>query len=1019
MKPNFGAHHGATGNFWPRRKNSLSIFVAGPIRKPRLLHSTSAQSMITIPPFTTATRNAFCAILIGTVFAVSNASGATPIVQVSDAAALQNALNTVPDGGIIEIAAGSHLDAPTQIDGGGHKPGFTIYPDLAGGTRSFTVRAAPGAPVVLSGGGATAVLSLTTPKLVTFQGLTFERGVSNIPYRGGAISLSGVQANFVSCTFRDNAATDAVGAGSVWIDTSTVSFQGCTWTNNTSKTYGAGFVAFHSRVFVRDNSFVGNRVNLPGHSQFSAGGAIHGNSSTIFINSSRFENNQAGYVGGAIYVIGPWTDTLMDLVVSDCLFTGNVAVHDPGVTIPGPNTGGAVMMEDQTRTRFYNCRFTNNVARQGGAISSYRTNTEVQGCVFRNNQAIGTDGADGFGGAIVVLSDDNKDDSTALGTINRPSAKLTVTDSLIQGPGGGVTSARQGGGIFVAGDLHANDGVGVPKNGTPDTNRATVNLKRVAFTDLATSDSGNGTGGAMTVNFVALTADSCLVQNCRTTHYGGGVEIINRSKANITATQFVGNQGGILGGGLAVFNGGDLNISGSTFADNRLTAPGGGSAFFTGPGGAPGEEMTGAIQDCVITNNSGGPTIYDGDSTTVPPYNQVQYNANRINAAEAGMYFNPGVGYLGIAEMNGLKMPRADGSISSKNSALNIAMGSPVPSGAVLMVPPQVRSTGAPGETLPIPAFVAFTSSGGTNPSLDGAGQPSSTGVAGTSSDGQHTLTVGSAQFKTAPLPAAALNISTRLPVGQGDNALIGGFIVVGPTPKRVIIRAVGAVDPSVAGSALQDPILELHDDTGATIATNDNWKTTQIGGVLTSNQAVDILASTVPPANDSESAIVASLDPLRRYTAIVRGTNGTTGIALVEVYDLDPVQNSTLANISTRGLIQTGNNVMIGGFIYLGGPGATKVVARGIGPSLAAFVPNPLSDPTLDLVNANGQTVSSNDDAAQSPDAGAIQAAGLLPTNSAESAVYATGLPRGNYTVIVRGKNSGTGVGLVEVYVF
>jgi hypothetical protein len=968
-----------------------------------------------LSPFTAPNRNvvyALFALLIGSAFTVSSAFGAATIVHVpADQASLQVALDMVPDGGIIEIAAGTY-NAPSG--------GFTIYPDLSGGTRGFTVRAASGAAVTLSGGGGSEILNFTTPKLVTFQGLTFANGASTAQYHGGAVSVSGVQANFVSCTFQNNAAKNPyTGGGGIWIDSSTVSFQSCTWTNNSAVNYAGALVAFRSRVFIRDNTFTGNRTNLPGHASFSAGGAIHGNSSTMFIANSRFENNQAGYVGGAIYVIGPYTDPLMDLVVSDCLFTGNLAVTNPaGAAPPGPTTGGAVMMENQTRTRFYNCRFINNSAKQGGALSSYRTDTGVQGCVFQNNQATGTGGSDGFGGAIVILSDDNVDDSTAGGTINRPSAKLAVTDSLIQGPGGGVTSARQGGGIFAAGDLHSNDGVGVPQSGTPDTNRATIDLKRVVFADLATSDSGNGTGGAMTVNFVALNADGCQIQNCRASHYGGGVEIINGSKANITATQFVGNQGGVLGGGLAVFNGGDLNVSGSTFADNRLTAPGGGSAFFTGPGGTPGSEMTGAIQDCVITGNSGGPTIYDGDSTTVPPYNQVQYNANRIYAAEAGMYFNPNptVGFAGIVEMNGLKMVRADGSTTIKNTVPNTVMGGPVSTGAVLMIPPQIRSAGAPGETLPIPAFVAFTSSGGTNPSLDGAGQPGSNGVVGTSSDAQHTLTVGGAQFKTMPLPAAALNISTRLPVGQADSALIGGFIVVGPTPKRVIIRAVGPSLP-VAG-ALQDPILELHDVTGATIASNDNWRTTQIGGALTSNQAVDILATTIPPSSDSESAVVATLDP-GNYTAVVRGTNGTTGIAVVEVYDLDPVQNSTLANISTRGFIQTGDDVMIGGFIYLGGPGATKVVARGIGPSLAAFVTNPLSDPMLELVDANGRTVTTNDDANQSPDAGAIQAAGLLPTNPAESAIYETGLPRGAYTVILRGKNNGTGVGLIELYVF
>ena len=967
--------------------------------------------MIILPLFTAPNRNALCAILIGSAFAISSAFGAATIVHVpADQASLQVALNTVPEGGIIEIAAGTY-NAPSG--------GFTIYPDLSGGTRGFTVRAASGASVMLSGGGSSEILVFTTPKLVTFQGLTFTNGVSNTQFHGGAVSVSGVQANFVSCIFQNNAAKDRfTGGGAVWIDTSTVSFQSCTWTNNTAPTYAGALSAYRSRVFIRDNTFTGNRTNIPNHTSFSAAGAIHGNSSTMFINNSRFENNQAGYVGGAIYVIGPYTDPLMDLVVSDCLFTGNVAVTDPsGASPPGPTTGGAVMMEDQTRTRFYNCRFTNNSAKQGGALSSYRTNTEVQGCVFQNNQATGTGGSDGYGGAIVVLSDDNADASTAGGTINRPSATLTVTDSLIQGPGGGVSSARQGGGIFVAGDLHSNDGVGVPQSGTPDTNRATVSLKRVVFADLASSDSGNGTGGAMTADFVALTADSCLVQNCRTSQYGGGFEIIRRSKVNITATQFVGNQGGVLGGALTMF-GGDLNISDSTFADNRLTSPGGGSALFTGPDtGAPGTDLTGTIQNCVISNNSGGATIYDGYRTSAP-FNRLQFKTNQIFSSDPSpFFFDAPIGYQTIAQVNAMILTFSDNSTCVKAPVPNIVSGAPVATGAVLLVPPQIRSSGAPGETLSISPFVAFTSSGGANPSLDGSAQSAKAGVVTTSSDAQHTLTVGATQFKTTPLPAAALNISTRLPVGQADSALIGGFIVVGPTPKRVIIRAIGPSLTSVAG-ALQDPILELHDVTGANIANNDNWRTTQIGGALTSNQAVDILASTIPPSSEAESAIVATLDP-GNYTAIVRGTNGTTGIAVVEVYDLDPVQNSTLANISTRGFIQTGDNVMIGGFIYLGGPGATKVVARGIGPSLAAFVTNPLSDPTLELIDANGRTVSSNDDASQSPDAGAIQAAGLFPTNPAESAIYSAGLTRGNYTVVLRGKNSGTGVGLIELYVF
>jgi hypothetical protein len=216
----------------------------------------------------------------------------------------------------------------------------------------------------------------------------------------------------------------------------------------------------------------------------------------------------------------------------------------------------------------------------------------------------------------------------------------------------------------------------------------------------------------------------------------------------------------------------------------------------------------------------------------------------------------------------------------------------------------------------------------------------------------------------------------------------------------------------------LADPLLELHDGTGAIVATNNNWRTTSVGGLIPSDQVVEIQATTIPPTRDEESAIVVTLNP-GAYTAVVGGANGSTGIGLVEVYDLDPVQDSTLANLSTRGFIQMDSNVMIGGLIYLGGPGVTKVVVRGIGPSLAGQgVANALQDPILELRDANGATVESNDNWNQSPQAAAIQASGLQPSDPAESAIYRTDLPLGQYTAILKGVN-GTGVGVLEVYIF
>ena len=463
------------------------------------------------------------------------------IWPVSSAGALQPALDQVPDGGIIELAAGTYAAPPG---------GWTIYPDLSGGSRGFTVRAAPGASVTLTGNGTNRILTFTTPKPVTFERLRFADGFSTEEFHAGGVSIAHVQANFIACAFENNVANPPVtGGGAVWIDSSTVVFQACVFNNNTSRNYAGAFSAYESRVYVRDSRFAGNRTNVPGHSGFSAAGAIHGNASTIRIANSRFENNQAGYVGGAIYVIGTWDKPAMDLEVTDSLFTGNVAVRDPNGTKTDPTTGGAIFMEDKVNARLYNNRFTNNVAQQGGAVSSYRSNTEIKNCVFQANRAVGSAlNGESLGGAIIALSPDNADHTTNGGTINRPVAQLTVSDSLIQGQGPGTPSARQGGGIFLGGDTHAAFGINVQQNGTQQANRTIARLKRVVFADLVTvDDAGNGTGGAVTGSFTTLQADSCIVEKCSASQYGGGFEFVYGSDVTVTNTTFAQKYSGSAG----------------------------------------------------------------------------------------------------------------------------------------------------------------------------------------------------------------------------------------------------------------------------------------------------------------------------------------------------------------------------------------------------------------------------------------------------------------------------------------
>jgi N-acetylneuraminic acid mutarotase len=244
-------------------------------------------------------------------------------------------------------------------------------------------------------------------------------------------------------------------------------------------------------------------------------------------------------------------------------------------------------------------------------------------------------------------------------------------------------------------------------------------------------------------------------------------------------------------------------------------------------------------------------------------------------------------------------------------------------------------------------------------------------------------------------------NISTRLKVETGDHALIGGFIVTGTGSKRILLRAIGPSLP-VPG-ALANPSLELHNSAGQLVAANDNWQNAP--------NKQEIIDSSIPPSHDLEAAILTTVAP-GNHTAIVRGENASTGIALVEVYDLEAGSESKLANISTRGLVQTDDNVLIGGLI-LAGQEPRRVIVRAIGPSLA--VPDALVDPTLELRDANGDLLASNDNWRTSQEAEII-ATTIPPSHDLEAAVVQT-LPPANYTAIVRGQNAATGIALVEAY--
>lgn len=257
------------------------------------------------------------------------------------------------------------------------------------------------------------------------------------------------------------------------------------------------------------------------------------------------------------------------------------------------------------------------------------------------------------------------------------------------------------------------------------------------------------------------------------------------------------------------------------------------------------------------------------------------------------------------------------------------------------------------------------------------------------------------------PSPDHFRNLSTRGPLHL-DGVLISGFLITGDGQKKLLIRALGPSIPVPGG--LGDPVLEVHDISGGTIATNDNWRN---GGGEDA-----ILASGLAPLNYKDAAVIVTLDA-GFYTAVLRDGEGGAGVGLVEIYDLDePRDTLRLSNSSARGSVLTGDNILIGGVVIEAAENRIKILSRALGPSLAEFgVPYALGNPTLQLYDGNGTMIASNDDWKDTQER-EIEALGVAPSDSRESAILITP-PPGHYTALVSGKNGGMGIGLVEFYSF
>jgi len=470
--------------------------------------------------------------------------------------------------------------------------------------------------------------------------------------------------------------------------------------------------------------------------------------------------------------------------------------------------------------------------------------------------------------------------------------------------------------------------------------------------------------------------------------------------------------GGIVSSGNSGGGTGRLIIKNSTIAGNVATGTGpgplSGGIYNIASNGRLGSGSSAAviITNSTITGNS-APNAPDSaglfnhslqGTATNATITNCTFNGNGVANDHATMtvvntIFDAGTGGATITNINGTLTSLGHNLSSDNGGGFLIAAGDKPNTNPLLDT---LKNNGGPTETM---ALLSGSPARDAGDDHFASATDQRTYVRSGVSD------IGAFEFNgmAVPPPTTLANISTRLRVGIGDHALIAGFIITGAQPKKVLLRALG---PSVGFGAqyLRDPMLELRDGSGALLEINNTW--------LSSPNRQAIIGTTIPPRDEGEAAIVRKLPP-GNYTAIERGVDNGTGIGVIEVYDLDTYANSKLANISTRGLVQTGDNVLFAGMIVTG-QSSQKVIVRALGPSIG--VPGAMADPTLELRDQNGGLLEANDNWMDSPNKQAILDSTIPPSHNAESAIVRTLTPA-SYTAILRGVNDTTGVAVVEVY--
>jgi CSLREA domain-containing protein len=796
---------------------------------------------------------------------------------------------------------------------------------------------------------------------------------------GGGIENDGTL-TVVNSTISGNAATLGAGVYNSGGGSATATLTNTTIAANSAKSAGGGIQSVGSTVTIKNTIIATNTATA------GTGPDISG---AVTSNGFNFVGNNAntGFTGGAQSndQIGtsanpknPNIGSLQDNggpTRTHALLSGSTAIE-------GGNSGGTTTDQRGLPRPVDDPGITNASGGDGSDIGAYEVQwDQLPGCASLSHIVGNTNDA-GTGSLRAIMA--NVCSGTTItfapsvrGPINLTGGELLFNKSLtVTGPGANLLTIQRSSTaatnfrIFHNGNFNASiSGLTIAKGFLP----------------------GN-LGGGISNDNGTLVLDRVTVSG-NTADIGAG--IYTGRAATITNSTISGNtvSGNIAGdGGGAIYNqGGTLNLTNSTLSDNIARTAGGG-----GQGGGIRNNLgMVSITSTTIAVNSAdqGGGVYSSSGTVTLQNSIIAQNVSGNGADLNGTFSSSGFNLIGNSTGGSISPAQFSDQIGNAGSPIDPLLGS-------------LQDNGGPTFTRALSAGSAAIDKGNSNGATTDQRRysrpvdlPNVSNVSG--GDGGD---IGAFEFGGI-IPVTLANISTRLRVETGDNALIGGFIVTGSHDKRVIVLAIGPSLPFA--DDLADPTLELYQG-NTLLESNDNW--------VDSVNRQAIMDSGVAPPNSVESAIIRTLPANNsQYTAIVRGAGGGTGIGSVQIYDLDRTTDSKLANISTRGLVQGGNDVMIAGFI-LSGVDQQKLIVRAIGPSLS--VPGKLPDPTLQLVNQQGTILDENDNWGDSANKQAIIDSGVAPANGFESAIIAT-LPSNNaqYTAIVRGAGGATGVAVVDVF--